>query len=181
MRISPHLLLHAIAKTLLLGAFLLLGACNRSNESPALPAPADYQYGTVISFGQGGNSASYQTFGWCKTEAQFTWTEGQSAGLAMTVKPAARPLSLKMKLAALVKPPELPFQPVEVNVNNRKVADWQVAETAEFSAPLPQDLVSQGGVLQITLSIPKANSPKALGLGNDTRMLGLSCHSFQLD
>ena len=66
-------------------------------------------------------------------------------------------------LTVLVNP-EASYQPVEVYVNDQKVADWQVvAGPAEYSAALPQEMTSRGGLLRITLKIPKATSPKAVG------------------
>jgi hypothetical protein len=111
----------------------------------------------------------------------MTWTEGTAAVLAMRVSPTNEPVLLKMKLAGLTKDPELPYQPVEVYVNDQKVADWQlVADPAEFSASIPQEITRRGGLLRITLKIPKATSPKALGRGADPRILGVACFDLQL-
>jgi hypothetical protein len=85
-----------------------------------------------------------------------------------------------MKLAGLTKDPELPFQPVEVYINDQKVADWQVAKPAEFSAAIPQVMTRSGGLLKITLKIPNATSPTTLGLGADPRVLGVSCFDLRL-
>ena len=111
----------------------------------------------------------------------MTWTEGTAAVLAMRVSPTNEPVALKMKLAGLTKDPEVPYQPVEVYVNDQKVADWQlVAGPAEFSASIPQEITRRGGLLRITLKIPKATSPKALGMSNDPRILGVGCFDLQL-
>jgi hypothetical protein len=53
----------------------------------------------------------------------MTRTQGTAAVLAMRVSPTNEPVVLKMKLAGLTKDPELPYQPVEVYVNDQKVAD----------------------------------------------------------
>jgi hypothetical protein len=46
-----------------------------------------------------------------------------------------------MHLGGLTKEPELPYQPVEVYVNDQKVADWQLAaDPAELSAPIPKEI-----------------------------------------
>ena len=140
----------------------------------------DLAYGTKVSFGTGGNSEPLRVSGWSRTEPQFTWTEGTSAVLAMRVSPTTDPVVLKMKLVGLTKDPDLPFQPVEVYINDQKVADWHVANTAEFSAAIPQAITRSGGLLGITLKIPKAVSPKALGLSADPRVLGVSCFDLQL-
>jgi hypothetical protein len=84
-----------------------------------------------------------------------------------------------MRIAAMVKPPELPFQPVEIFINEEKIAEWQVAETAEVVARIPPALTKDGGVLSIDISTPKATSPKALGLSADPRVLGVCVFELQ--
>ena len=164
-------------------AFAVLSAYGQS-ETPNQSIPSsgvDLAYGTNVSFGAGGNSEPLRVSGWSGTEEEFTWTEGTSAVLAMRVSPTTDPVVLKMKLAGLTKDPDFPFQPVEVYINDQKVADWHVAEEpAEFSAAIPQEMTRSGGLLGITLKIPKATSPKALGLSDDSRVLGVSCFDLQL-
>ena len=169
-------------------ALVMLSACGKSKtpEASTTPEPStpsrgvDLAYGTEVSFGKGGNSELFRVSGWSRTEPQSTWTEGTAAVLAMRVSPTNEPVALKMKLAGLTKDPELPYQPVEVYVNDQKVADWQVANEEEFSAPIPQEMTRRGGPLRITLKIPKATSPQALGMSADPRILGVACFDLQL-
>jgi hypothetical protein len=164
-------------------ALVMLCACSKSNtpETSVPGSDVNLAYGTKVSFGTGGNSEPLRVSGWSGTESQMTWTEGTAAVLAMRVSPTNEPVALKMKLAGLTKDPEVPYQPVEVYVNDQKVADWQlVADPAEFSASIPQEMTRRGGLLRITLKIPKATSPKALGMGADSRILGAACFDLQL-
>jgi len=151
---------------------VMLCACSKSNTSETSVPGSDVNlaYGTKVSFGTGGNSEPFRVSGWSRTEPQMTWTEGTAAVLAMRVSPTNEPVALKMKLT----------QPVEVYVNDQKVADWQVANEEEFSAPIPQEMTRRGGLLRITLKIPKATSPKALGMSADPRILGVACFDLQL-
>ena len=164
--------------TLLALLLLSLGACNRStplddaDDSGGAPQLA---YGTKVGFGQGGGAERFKQSGWSKTEEKFTWTEGTAAVLKVKVPASNDSVTLKMRLAGLVKEPALPFQPVEVEINGQKMADWQVGDVAEFVAAIPHDLTKKGGELTITLKTPKATSPKALGLNADPRVLGVCC------
>jgi hypothetical protein len=167
-------------------AFAVFSACGASGTPtqsiPSSPSSAvDLAYGTKVSFATGGNSEPFRVSGWSGTEPQFTWTEGTTAVLAMRVSPTTDHVVLKMTLHGLTKDPELPSQPVEVDVNDQKVADWEVTATpAEFSAPIPQEMTKNGGLLRITLKIPKAASPKALNISDDPRVLGVSCADLEL-
>jgi hypothetical protein len=164
-------------------ALVMLCACSKSNtpETSVPGSDVNLAYGTKVSFGTGGNSEPLRVSGWSGTESQMTWTEGTAAVLAMRVSPTNEPVALKMKLAGLTKDPELPYQPVEVYVNDQKVADWQLAaDPAEFSASIPQEITRRGGLPRITLKIPKATSPKVLGMGAGPRILGAACFDLQL-
>lgn len=154
---------------------LLLGGCNRSDSGADSSGPAEIEYGSKITFGRGGNSGPYKTAGWSTTEEKFTWSEGTSAQLRIPVPATTDPVTLKMRIAALVKPPELSSQPVEVFINDQKIAEWQVGDTSEFVARVPPDFTKKGGVLNIDIKTPKATSPKALGLSDDPRVLGICC------
>jgi hypothetical protein len=173
--------------------FAATGCGSRSEHDGANPSNAadssgggqtakgqEVDYGTLIDFTAGGNSDRLKVSGWSTPETGFTWTEGTAAILAMRVPPTDSPVTLKMKAAGSIKEPELPFQPVEVYVNNEKIGDLQVANTAEFSAPIPQGLTKGGGLLTIALRTPKAASPKTLGLNEDTRVLGIRLFNIEL-
>lgn len=170
------------ARCVIFSAFvpLLLGGCNPSEPGANGPRPPEIQYGSKITFGRGGNSEPYKKGGWSPTEEKFTWSEGTSAQLRIPVPATNDPVTIKMTIAALIKPPELPFQPVEVFINDQKITEWQVGNTSEFTARVPPDLTKQGAVLNIELKTPKATSPKALGLNADPRVLGISCHYLEM-
>jgi hypothetical protein len=162
-------------------ALISVGGCNRPETVvDRSPGPAEVQYGTRITFGKGGNSESYKFAGWSKTEEKFTWSEGTSAELRIPVPITDESVVLKMKIAALIKPPELPFQPAEVYVNDQKIAEWQTGDPSEFVAAIPHDITKLGGVLAILIKTPKATSPKALGLNADPRVLGICCFELEL-
>jgi hypothetical protein len=179
---SPSRSVATITSTILLTfALIFLAGCDRSQPTMEVtPGPAELPYGSKIVFGLGGNSDSYKVAGWSKTEEKFTWSEGTSATLRIPVAATEDSVSLKMRLAALIKAPELPFQPVEIQVNDQKIAEWQVGDTAEFVASIPHDLTKPGGVLTILIKTPKATSPKALGLNADPRVLGICCLDLEL-
>ncbi len=161
---------------------LALPACKPPPEAAreSLSSSPDYAYGTVSSLAQGGQGQIYCTFGWSKPEEKFSWTEGQSAGLSLRAPPSGAPITLRMKLAGFTNPPGLPAQAVEVSVNGRQIAAWQVASTANFFAIIPSDVSASGGNLTIVLKIPNAASPKALGLNPDGRTLGICCFEMEL-
>ena len=72
------------------------------------------------------------------------------------------------------------FNPVEVFGNGEKIADWKVSEKADFTAVIPAAIVKEGGPLTIELKVPRAVSPKALGLSDHERVLGVFCFELAI-
>lgn len=173
-----------------LAVFMLAACDNTTTPSPSAatsPAPAtsappvitkdNYTVGSLVEFKTGGNSEPYRVSGWSHTEAEFTWTEGQSAVLSFSLPPNPGPLLLTMKLAGFINPPELLNQRVEVHLNQQKIAEWEVGETAEFEAEVPAAL-TEAGPLTLELRMPQATSPKAIGKSQDRRVLGACVYNL---
>lgn len=165
---------------------MVLASCASLLAAPESPTPSGstpsgtMAIGTPIRFNLGGGSERYRGTGWSKTEQDFTWTEGNVAKLNLPIPANAGALTLTMNLGGLTKPPTLVSQAVQVMVNGQKVADWQVADPADFTAQLPAEMTKAGGTLTIELRIPNATTPKSLGLGEDGRLLGLRAYSLEL-
>jgi hypothetical protein len=154
---------------------VLVGCQKTENQSTASNAETRYQAGASIRFSSGGESERFRVAGWSDTEKDCTWTRGRSAKLKFSISKTEGPLVLKMRLMGLVSPPELPFQPVDVNVNGNKLAEWDVdGEPADYSATIPSTMMN-GGELEIELKTPKATTPRSLGMGDDKRVLGVCC------
>jgi hypothetical protein len=152
-----------------------------TNASPRVASTTnEYSIGDKINFAANGNSKPFKVSGWSEAESTHSWTDGAVSVLAMRISPATNPLTLTMKLAGFVRDPEFPSQPVEVYANDEKIADWNVRDRADYTAPIPPAISQSGGLLTITLKIPKAASPKSLGLSNDARLLGLACIEVSL-
>ena len=160
-----------------------------NNPSPTATTPSptvaitrtnEYAIGDKISFNAGGNSMPYKVSGWSDAETKHSWTNGVVSVIAMRISPSADPVTLKLKCGGFTKDPEVSSQPVEVYANDEKIADWNVRELADYTAPIPPAISKNGGLLNITFKIPKAASPKSLGMSQDPRLLGLTCFEMSL-
>lgn len=154
---------------------LFLASCERSPSTDP-----DYTLESIVSFGQGGKSERFRGRGWAHTEQKHTWTEGQHAELRLHIAPTRHPLGIRMRIAGNRKPPELPHQPVEVVVNGRKVAEWQVAGLHDFIAIVPAEVLADRTEMKMELRIPRAVSPKDLGHSADPRLLGICVQEMQI-
>lgn len=151
------------------------------NESKEGQPEHSYTFGKLISFAAGGEGSRYKVSGWYTAEEEFSWTAKEPAVLAFAVPPADEPLTLRMKLAGMIKPGKLPTQLTEVYANHEKIADWQVGPPAEFDAIIPAEIAHAGGVLTIELRSPYAVAPKAIGVSSDVRVLGVRCEALVID
>jgi hypothetical protein len=138
-----------------------------------------YTLGSVIKFGAGSEAEKFKISGWSIADKEFTWTEGKSAKLSFILPQNESALTLRMRLVGLIHPPEVAYQPVEVYVNGQKVADWQVATPANFTATIPQK-IAFAKQLEIELRTPKSTTPLALKMNDDARVLGVGCYELAI-
>jgi hypothetical protein len=159
---------------------LTLGGCSKAPTGPQEAGGAEYTYGTLLLFRKSGNAATAMSSGWSAPEDEFTWSEGKRAVVALHVPAGDESVSLRMRMSGMIKEPEFPAQPVEVLLNERKIANWNVGNTAEFTTAIPKELTKYGGTLTFTFNIPKAASPKDLGKSEDPRVLGIRVYDLTL-
>ena len=165
---------------LVTSAFVFVAGIDCYGAAQSSPSPDKaYTLGSVISFAASGGSERFKVSGWSKAEAEFTWTEGKGGTVSVEVPAAEGALTLRMKLVGLIHPPDVSSQPVEVYVNGQKVADWQVAAPANFTATIPKELAA-AKKLEIELRTPKSTTPKALKMNEDARVLGVACFEMEI-
>ena len=168
-----------------IGGVRIFVANGTANSTPAETAakssePSAGPTGWTIGFNAGSGAEIYRVSGWSGAEPEFTWTEGTSAKLKLPIPNHDAALMLRMKLGGLIHPPELPVQNVAVYANGQRIADWQVIDPADFTAPIPLELTKNAEELNLELRIPEAASPQSLGVNYDARLLGVRCYSLEL-
>lgn len=158
-------------------AALLLFGCGKDNEdysSQSRPWEFRYQYDHTIIFGYGGDAERHMIRGWSALEPDYTWTSDHVALLGFLLGESGAPVNLIVKTGAMIHPPDIPFQVVDVYADQIKIATWRVSDVATYTAPIPRKFTSgPEHPLFIRFEIPAAVSPKELGLKDDDRKLGL--------
>ncbi|MEP6955345.1 MAG: hypothetical protein ABI883_00855 [Chthoniobacterales bacterium] len=161
---------------LALGAFVVAGCGTDNEEESSQSRPWDfrYEYGHTILFTYGGDGERHFVRGWSAIEPSHTWTMAPVASLGFRLRPCDAPVTFRMTMGAMIHPPSLPFQAVDVYAEEEKIATWQVAEFKTYTALIPRRFTSgpERRVI-IRFDIPGAVSPAALGIGTDLRELGL--------
>ena len=186
-RAAERLSLNVAFSVVCLLVFSFAGCDDSATTDSATPSPnpstktgdRQYAYGTKLSFGTDGNAGPYKIKGWSTAEAEGTWTEGDLATLAFTVPPTDSQIIFRATLSGFVKPPELATQPVDVLLNGKQFAHWELAVKGLVQMAIPPEYV-RDGELRIDFKLPAATSPKALGVSIDERRLAICFYDVQL-
>ena len=159
---------------------LLIPALNRAEAAKVASARfrrGDHRrdvIGERIHFRSGGNSEPYRLAGWGRSEAEFTWSIGDYAQLALPVAERIRPLEFEITMGAFTSAPTLGSQRVEVSADSGKIAAWTVAKPALFRALIPAE-AAKSGLLLLEFRTPDAVAPRdVLPNNDDPRRLGIS-------
>jgi hypothetical protein len=109
-------------------------------------------------------------------EAWGNWSEGTTASMLLPI-PAGKPKSLKLQARAFVheKHPKLDVEILINGVPQKKVSLTEF-ESNQIDIPLPASLLGRD-YFKLELKILNPASPKALGISEDDRQLGLGAIS----
>jgi hypothetical protein len=123
-------------------------------------------------------SAAYLWYGWSSAETALRWTEAKEAGLVFRAN-SIQDVVLTAKLHAFVISKQHPEQRLSIAFNGKPVARLSFDDelTHEISVVLPSNIMRQENLLELFL--PDAVSPKSLGVGEDTRSLGIAVYWIQ--
>jgi len=118
---------------------------------------------------------------WSGEEHWGRWTEGTKAELRFGLnQPVTSDLQLVIEGHGLIN--EKHRQQLIIQANGHTVAQMTLSAQSPFPAPviIPRALVSEAGILRISLNTPDAITPKELGINVDTRRLGLGITSVAI-
>ncbi|SHG39698.1 hypothetical protein [Massilia sp. CF038] len=130
----------------------------------------------TFDFSSAGNVDPAMLTGFSAPEAYSRWTAERSVSFSCTVDKAPRALVLR---AGAFLNDKLQQQRVEIALNGVKLGSelmQRPGEVETLRTVLPA--LSPTTIVTITLTMPDAVAPKALGMGDDGRLLGLNIHSI---
>jgi hypothetical protein len=147
-----------------------------------------YEMGTRIDLSSS-SSARFLGYGWSQAEQNARWTERGKAIVYFKLEdeivtsrmPPSQAASLHVRMAPFLVSGNLDHQRVRINLNGHGLLTLTLGtnETNEYFVPVWAGLLASENVLEFEL--PDADSPKQLGVGEDTRRLGISFQWLQLD
>lgn len=116
--------------------------------------------------------------GFSGPEEAFRWTDAPEA--VFTCKSGPQLRVARIELAPFLAP-QHPRQRLRIAVNGAQAVEVELStpESRVIEVPLPQ--VAAGQALAIGFALPDAKSPQALGLGADTRILGVAVRRLSFE
>jgi radical SAM protein with 4Fe4S-binding SPASM domain len=148
-------------------------------EATNLRRAHQYECGSQIDFGITGSSDFFRNSGWSLPENWGTWTDGESAEIALTIDDKKRTdLVLEMECRAFVglMHPEIE---ASVSANGQHLDTWKFLFDSGHGGDHTRSIVIPSAVregspkLKIRLGIRGARSPQELRISADPRKLGL--------
>ncbi len=139
-----------------------------------------YAWGDQIKFGKHGNANQYGICGgFSDLEDGFTWTEGNLASIGLWVMPATADLVLKLRASPLLGA-NITSQTVTVSVNDKAVGTLEIRSFGEYSIGIPKSILNHD-ILKIAFHLPRAATPKELGINEDERLLAIAIQSLVIE
>ena len=140
----------------------------QSRVCPQPPARTD------MTFGQEGNAAHRQGYGWSSPEAGYTWAVGERSLLTIDIPGSADEYWLEMDVTPFVSPPLLPRQRLDVMIGETCVHSFDPLPRGEIGCVVPGHLIAEQSTIDIVFNHPYAASPMLVAGESDDRRLGIS-------
>lgn len=158
-------------------------ACSNGDNGNILET--EYQ-GQKIFFGSKGTGLHYLQQGWSSPEGWGVWSDGKQATIKLRFQKKLvetyRHFDMELDTHAYITK-QHPMQHVEVMVNNQRMTtlEYTTSQNSIKKISIPASLLLQAnGVVEIVFRCTDAVSPKVLGAGDDTRILGLGLISLRI-
>jgi hypothetical protein len=166
--------------------FPLEGCCGGAAPSSVAPdrIPRAFAYpADGIRFDARGNGALYSARGWEDAESWGAWMAGTHSSVRFRIDtvPSA-PLTLVLQTQMLLGP-KLPERSLVVTANGKRIDErmyTQETRAQTLSIPLPQGTIGADGLLEIAFDVTPGATPRAIGVNEDRRSLGLGLISLSV-
>ena len=130
-------------------------------------------------------SLSEEISGLARQTPEGRWTTQKRVAFGLlfdNLPPSASPLALHFGVEPLLAPNH-PRQKVDISVNDRPVATWTFdlgQPVPDTTLRIPRGLLADGNRMILKFHVADSQSPAALGLGDDSRKLGICLKTIEL-
>lgn len=157
-------------------------SCKRGGAQEINKGVNHFELGAEILFGMTGNADPFMDIGWSACQVDYCWSTGDQASLILETGEVTADLVMQVNFKPYVNESIGLQQSIGVWVNDTQLAEWHVSQFRfqDATVQIPAALVKED-TIRVRFEFPDAVSPKSIGLGADTRKLGLAIHSLRMD
>lgn len=144
--------------------------------SAALPAASNRTVPTNTGIGEALGSTFSDFSGFSGRDRVGRWSDGPNAAVTLQLPSELRQhLLLRIRAGAFAGRPSVPEQRVGIAVNGVPVATWTIKDPSVRSRVVFVDrsVLRPGNAARIEFDIPTCAQPRALGINDDARRLGI--------
>lgn len=141
-----------------------------------------YPFGTPISFNKEGMSDDIVVSGWGVPEKKYRWTLGNEASIRLRVdQPTHGKLVLRVLASPYLARGKIDHQQINVIINGREAAIWNLRGFRWFEAPIPASLIGKDGFINVIFKIRNPAAPADFGVSPGRRKLGMAVRELVID
>jgi hypothetical protein len=144
------------------------------------PAVAKSETVLSVGYGQDAGGDRYRVDGWAWPEREFTWTAASASTIQLPTLRGKGYFVVRLVVGPFVDPQFLPFQQVELLLDDVRIGACQVRTLSVLEVEVPPELVTSNNHLLLTLRLPTAARPSDIGSSRDDRQLALAVHSMAI-
>lgn len=134
-----------------------------------------YEFGTVLSFGEGNTAFDYVMTGFCDCEGTHTWTEGYYSEMYFCL-PDDYSGNVMLYMDYLTFHGD---KTVTVLANGNEVCTYTAKEHQNLHVVIPAEYINDNCIL-LRLELPDAEAPCDISDSNDSRILALDMYAINL-
>jgi hypothetical protein len=141
-----------------------------------------YKLGTPINFSnKKNNTREYFVSGLSSPEGNFTWSDGRKSIFQANIKlKHQKNLKLDIKFYMVLQSNE-GYQTFRLYANDYFIEEKIVyPDDRNISFIIPQNILTQDGILNLRFEYPNATSPKSLGMNTDERLLAFAFSKMKI-
>ena len=127
-----------------------------------------------VIFGEAGNAVQYQVSGWSMPETGYTWAVGTESRVRIPYGAGRGRLVIELTASPFLVKHIVSEQPLSLAINGTSIGTEMIAGESTIGFVVPPEAIGDSGVLDLTLSYPKAVRPSELGVNLDERTLGFA-------
>ncbi len=124
-------------------------------------------------------SEPFLWYGWSTLEPGFRWSNGGQAAIRFSLS-RIQNMTFDFAFQPFLAPGQVDAQHVQIKLNDQLIATIEENDgnAHVYHVRLPPEVLRQNNVL--TFLLPDAESPARLNLSEDSRLLGINLHWFEL-